>query len=461
MRIPLRHKTLVAIKATIKGTEYENKVFVVGGFVRDLILGKESNDIDLLVEGDINAGIDFARWFCQKMNIYKSGSNPVEYGLYGTAMLHYMGEKIECVAPRSEKYKDGSRNPEVESCTIKDDCFRRDFTINSMFINVSTEELLDLSGMGLKDIKEQTICSTSEPDIIFKQDPLRMLRCIRFASRFGWGIEKDTWFGIIKNCDSIKTISQERINDEINKMLVGNKPSEAIGMLLKSNLLDKVLPDVYLLNNITQNKYHSGNAFEHTMAVVDKSLPLLVNRLSALYHDIGKLETRTETNGEVHFYSHEDIGAYMVEAILKGMKYPNETIRQVKLVTKNHMRLKGVGDKIPSNKAMRKLQSDLGDDLYLVLDIIDADNKSHADEYCINNQVRLIREKLEEMDAKGESCTKIVLPINGNDICKEFGLKPCPKVGKLLDILKEKYLEKPDITKNECFEIIEEELIKM
>ena len=369
------NEIVLAIKDTIKGTEWENRVMLVGGCVRDLLMGNNPNDIDLLIDGDINAGIDFA-------NFMGKGHTVVVYPTYGTAMFHFMGEKIECVAPRKEKYKSDSRNPIVESATLKEECLRRDFTINSMYINVSTNETIDETGLGKKDIENHVIRSTSRPDIIFSDDPLRMLRAIRFSSRFGWKIEKETYDGILKNAKRIEIITQERITDEIN----------------------------------------------------------------------------TDENGNVHFYKHELFSADLTEEILKRMKYSNNTIKCVKKAVIEHMRTKSFGDTCENvkDKTIRKLQYDLGSYKDLCLDVINADNLSHAKDYCMPNQVRIIKEKFQHMDKNGLGCQKIVLPVNGNDIMSTCNLKPSELVKKALEWLKSQYINDPNKYKNkgECLKAV-------
>lgn len=446
------NEIVLAIKDTIKGTEWENRVMLVGGCVRDLLMGNNPNDIDLLIDGDINAGIDFA-------NFMGKGHTVVVYPTYGTAMFHFMGEKIECVAPRKEKYKSDSRNPIVESATLKEECLRRDFTINSMYINVSTNETIDETGLGKKDIENHVIRSTSRPDIIFSDDPLRMLRAIRFSSRFGWKIEKETYDGILKNAKRIEIITQERITDEINKILLSNNPSMGLQLIYDTGLMQYILPEFMNIINMKQNKYHFGTVWEHTLSVVENTESILENRLAALFHDLGKYKSiSTDENGNVHFYKHELFSADLTEEILKRMKYSNNTIKCVKKAVIEHMRTKSFGDTCENvkDKTIRKLQYDLGSYKDLCLDVINADNLSHAKDYCMPNQVRIIKEKFQHMDKNGLGCQKIVLPVNGNDIMSTCNLKPSELVKKALEWLKSQYINDPNKYKNkgECLKAV-------
>lgn len=467
MTIKEYKKLIQFLRELIVDTKYENHVFCCGGCVRDMILGDAIKDVDLCIDLP-NGGIEFAEWICKEMGCYKTDSNPIIYPTYGTAKFNirtkeeFKNIELECVQTRKEQYKDkNSRNPTTEYGTLEEDCVRRDLTINSMYMNISNGEILDLTKKGMNDIKNHVIRATNDPDVIFSDDALRMLRVIRFATRLGWGIEKNTYLGIIKNSERIKTISQERITDEISKILICNKPSNGIRHLYRCNLLDKVMPEVYNMTLMEQNKYHFGNVFEHTMSVLDKTKPILVNRLAALYHDVGKLETMSKVNGEIHFFTHEEVGAKMIEPIFKALKLPNDIIKKVALVTKLHMRLKGHKDNtLPSNKSIRKLQSEIGNDMELLLDVIHADNTSHNTIYCMPNQVKLLRDKLTKMEEEGKTIKRIELPINGNDLMKAFKLKSSPKLGKYLKILTDKWFENPKITKEECLDIISDEIKK-
>ena len=429
-----------SIKELIKGSEWENRVMLVGGCVRDILMGNEPNDIDLLIDGDINAGIDFAKFISNNHTV-------VVYPTYGTAMFHFMGEKIECVAPRKEKYKSDSRNPIVESATLKEECLRRDFTINSMYINISTGEIIDETSLGKKDISDQIIRSTSSPDIIFSDDPLRMLRAIRFSSRFGWIIENETLKGIIKNAKRIEIVSQERITDEINKILISKHPAMGLKLIYDTGLMNYILPEFINIIDMGQNKYHFGTVWEHTLSVVEHTQPILINRLSALFHDLGKYKTISkDEKGNIHFYKHELVSGDLTELILKRMKYSNAIIKAVKKAVLEHMRTKCFGDDCGNvkDKTIRKLQYDLGSYWDLCLDLINADNLSHAEGYCMPNQVRIIKEKSFDMESKGLGCRNISLPVNGNDIMTEFNIEPSEIIKDSLNWLKNQYIINPE-----------------
>lgn len=457
--------TIKIIAEIIKGSKWENHVFLVGGAVRDLLMDKQIKDIDFAIDFP-NGGIEFAEWICKETDCFKNGSNPVVFTKFGTAKFNLRSiEKIskidiECVQTRKEQYHDDSRKPETAYGTINEDCLRRDLTINALYVNISNGDIIDPSNKGLHDIKNCILRTPSDPDIVFKDDALRQLRVIRFASRFGWGIEKDTWIGIIKNAYRIETISQERITDEINKILISDRPSYGIRQLYRCGLLKRIMPEVYNLIGCKQGHQHFGDVFEHTMATIEKTKPIIENRMAALLHDIAKPETKSIVNNVIHFFSHEYRGASMATEILKRMKYSNLEIKSIVTAIKNHMRFKQSGNHCPSNKALRKFIADVGNDqIDIVLDIINADNNSHDELFNIPDQVSLIKDKIKEMNEVEHISDKLTLPINGNEIMEKFNMKKGPKIGEFLSLVKERYLDNPNITKEECFEIIKEKLV--
>lgn len=460
MNITREEQVLNYIKGIIKDTKYENHVFLVGGAVRDKLMGNPIKDIDLCIDLP-NGGIEFATWIMKTLGEFKQDTRPVVYPTYGTAMFTlsaFPGIDIECVQTRKEQYHDSnSRNPETAYGTLEEDCYRRDLTINSLYQNISTGEIIDITGKGIDDIKNQIIRTPCDPNITYTDDPLRMLRCIKFTSRYGWKIEEKTMQGIIDNVERIQIITQERITDEINKILLTKKPSVGLKLLEKTGLLQYVLPDFVAMVGLTQNAFHFGDAWEHTLMVVDKTKPILENRLAALFHDLGKIKTKTiDENGRIHFYNHETISADLSEVIMKRMKYPNNIIKRVRKAVNAHMRTKSFGDDCAKlkDKSIRKLQLALGDTFELTMDLIDADNKSHKEEYCLLNQVRIIKEKSNKLVEQGLDAFKLKLPVNGEDIISYKNIEPGPKVKSYLDYLTKLWLNNPLITKEECFKHI-------
>lgn len=454
---------LIKIGEIIKGTKWENNVFAVGGCVRDKLMGKPIKDIDLAITYP-NGGIDFANWICKETYCYKLDSNPCIFLTYGTAKFNIRSINeieridIECVQTRKEQYKADSRNPETVYGNIIEDAFRRDLTINALYLNLSNLTIWDVTEKGLNDLKNQIIRTPSDPDVVFKDDPLRLLRVIRFATRFNWGIEKETWLGIVKNAYRIDIISKERIKDELCKMMECETPSIAIKRLDWCGLLDRVLPEIYRLKGVKQGVQHFGDVYEHTLATLDKTHPVANHRLAALFHDCGKPFTRSVHCDKVHFINHENVSAAIATTALNNLRFSKMDIKQIVTAIREHMRLKQFGDKCPPKKSIRKLIAQVTDDnLAITLDLIHADNCSHSEEYCMPNQIHLVIEEIKHLD--DNAVEKNPLPINGKDIMTAFNLKASPIVGECLKWAQDLYFENPNTTKEEYLEYIKNKLI--
>ena len=455
-------KTAKFLGDSIKNTKFQDHVYIVGGAVRDYFLKKEIKDIDIAVDLP-NGGIEFGQFINSK---YGSIHSIVTYPNYGTCKFTINVQDIgtidmEAVQCRKEWYTEGSRKPSsIAVGNIREDAYRRDLTINALYLDVTTLKVFDPTTRGYDDLQKGVLCCPADPSKTFKDDPLRMLRVIRFKSKLGWGIDKDTWLGIIENAKEIENISKERINDELTKILLTDTPSKGIESLLHANLLGYILPDIYNLIDITQGKQHFGDVFSHTMKCLDNSKCDISCRLGALFHDVGKLLTKTNYNGEIHFYCHEDVGAKMVEPILKNLKYPNNVIAKVMMIIKHHMRFKDVEDnKLPSDKSIRKFLNEVNGYLDDVLDVMDADNKAHKEEFNKPNFVSNLKKQIQFLKEKEtDYSNKLNLPINGEDIKKEFKLKTSPLIGLLLNKVKDAYLDNPNLSKDDCFEIVEKEL---
>jgi poly(A) polymerase len=453
---------LLFLKDMIKGTEWENKVFLAGGAVRDEIMGKSSKDLDFVVNGDLNAGINFSIWLGKELGVYKEESNPVIYPRFGTAKLSLVGNKsnlsnidLEFVAPRKEQYYTGSRKPDVTDGELIDDVYRRDLTINSLLKNVSTGEILDLSGKGVSDIKNGVIRTTSNPEIIFKDDPLRMLRAIRFAVKYDFKFAPEVLRNIKKNASWIDSISKERINDELNKILLSKDPSKGIRLLKVTGLLQYVIEEFNEAIGMKQNKYHKDDVFRHSMDVLSKTPADLKTRLIALFHDIGKVLTKTVSpEGSVHFYGHEKASEQMVKSIMTRLKYPNELIDAVASGVKNHMALKHGGDDASNltDKSLRKFVAAVGENLENILDVIHADNISHSEHGSMPNQISLVRQRIETLNNQITK-SNLKLPINGNDLI-QLGIKPGPIFKEILDAVQDAWYENPNISRDEAMEIV-------
>lgn len=447
---------LELVKKTIQGSEWENRVNLVGGAVRDEIMGKPVDDLDFVVEGSITAGLDFANWLCKKWRVFKVGANPVVFPNYGTANMHYNDVKLEFVAPRKEKYTPGSRKPVVTDGVLMDDAMRRDLTINSLMRNISTGKLIDLTGKGLNDIKQGIIRTPADPKIIFKDDPLRMLRAIRFSVKYGFKVMPEVMENISKYAEWIETISKERVGEELNKILITKTPSKGIELLKDTGLLKYVIPELMSTVGMGQNIHHTEDVFQHTMTVLDNTPPDLLTRLMALFHDVGKVKTRTvDPDGSVHFYGHEDSSGEMVKQIMSRLKYSNDMIHAVSLGVSSHMALKnGTDDSSKLNdKTLRRFSVATGGHLQNVLDLIHADNISHAEESAMPNQVGHIRQRIEKLGAPSIK-SDVKLPIDGNDIKQILGIKNSPLVGEVKKAIEDAWYENPQMTREDAIEIV-------
>ena len=440
-------KAIQEIAKLIIDTKYENKVYIAGGWCRDKVIGRPNKDIDFVVELP-GGGIFFALWLTKKLGVYKKDSNPIIYGRFGTACFRVFDIEFESVMARKEAYEPGSRKPRVEFGTLLEDVYRRDFTINSLLFNISTGQMLDLTRQGLSDIIDKVIKTPINPDITFKEDPLRMLRAVRFACVLGFDIDNTSLKAIARNSNSLQTISYERINAELTKILTSEYPAFGIKILVETQLMKYIIPEIYPTVGLSQNKYHTKDVFGHTLDVVNSTPPTILHRMSALLHDIGKPKTmkpkpRNQGNS---FINHQTVGAYMSEKILSKLKYSNDFIEDVCFIVKNHMRTKDYGPeaKKASDKTIRKLIADSGKRLSPLLEVCHADNVSHGP-HSMPLQAQSIVNRIKEIEDRKEP---IKIPVTGNDVMEVFELNPGPEVGKVLDKAKDLFLEGPNIDKS-------------
>ena len=447
---------IVTIANAIRETEFENNTFIAGGFIRDEIMGKESNDLDIVVSLP-NGGVALAQL------LYKKGisSRPVIFQRFGTAQVIISEHKIEFIMARKESYRKKNRKPDVVQGTLIQDIYRRDFTVNTLVMNIINGEIQDITGKGIADIKAKIIRASSQPDIIFEEDPLRILRAVRFAVQLNFSIDNETKTGIIRNAQMLKHISHERVRDELIKILLSSAPADGIRMLVHLGLMQYVIPELVILDGTQQNKYHDKDMLEHTLQVLQNTPNDIVIRLSALLHDIAKPQTKTEDKKGVHFYRHEIAGAKRARKILNDLKFPKETIGKVFKLIKNHMRLKAFGDTLEnfSDVAVRRLIFQMDLELEPLLSLIHADNISHAKSYCIPNQIpnlkKRIASNLKKINGK-------MLPVTGKDIMLHFEMSEGQKIGKMLDRAHEIWLKYPLWDKTKILNKIEleEELWK-
>lgn len=423
--------------------ERKQDAYVIGGFVRDCLLGKECKDIDIVING---SGIEFAKELAKKL-----GKKKVNYFKnFGTAMFRHHNMELEFVGARKESYRRDSRKPIVENGSLEDDQKRRDFTINAMAFSLSPEkfgELIDPFN-GEKDLKSGVIRTPLDPDKTFSDDPLRMMRAIRFATQLDFRIDEKSFKAIHNNKERIRIISKERITDELNNILLSDKPSKGFYLLEKSKLLEIIFPELDQLKGIEskEGKKHKDN-FKHTLEVLDnlaeKSDKLWL-RWAALLHDIAKPATKKfETGTGWTFHGHEYLGMKMIPGIFRRLKLPlNEKMKFVQKMVRLHLRPIALVEESVSDSAIRRLLYEAGDDVEDLMKLCEADitskNEKKVKRYLRN--FKLVRQKMKEIEEK-DSIRNFQPPIRGEEILNTFDISPGPLVGEIKNAIKEAILE--------------------
>ena len=438
-------KPLIIFKTISKiADQIGQPVFVIGGFVRDHILKRETKDIDIVTLG---SGIDLANKVSKELN-----SSPVKiFKNFGTAMILVNDIEIQFVGARKESYRNDSRNPIVENGTIKEDQNRRDFTVNALAISLNKKsygEFIDPFN-GLIDLKNKVLKTPLNPDITFSDDPLRMMRAIRFCSQLDFKIEDKTLAAIIKNIERIKIVAQERITEEINKIILSDQPSIGFKLLEKTGLLKIIFPEFQLLKGveIKDGKGHKDN-FYHTLQVLDNLLPFSKNNLwlrwSAILHDIAKPNTKRFSSKQGWtFHGHEDKGARMVPSIFRKLKLPlDDKMKYVQKLVLLHLRPISLTNDSITDSALRRLLFDAGDDLDDLMNLCRSDITSKNKEKKIKYLKRFetVKEKLVDLEDR-DKIKNWQPPIDGKEIMSTFKLKPCKEVGLLKDFIKNAILD--------------------
>ena len=418
--------------------------YVVGGYVRDLFLERPSNDIDVVVVG---SGIQVANALRKKMG---RRANISVFKNFGTAQVKYKGLEVEFVGARRESYSHDSRKPIVEDGTLEDDQNRRDFTVNAMAIQLNRAhfgELVDPFG-GIEDLEDGIIRTPLDPDITFSDDPLRMLRCVRFATQLHFFIEDETFEALGRNAHRLKIISGERISEELNKTIKAAQPSRGFVDLQRSGLLQLILPELAGLDIVeTRNGRAHKNNFYHTLEVLDNVAQKSDNlwlRWAALLHDVGKTRSkRWDPALGWTFHNHNYLGAKMVPDIFRRLKEPMDAkMKYMQKLVDLHMRPIAIADEEVTDSAVRRLLNDAGDDIDDLMTLCEADitSKNQVRKRQFLDNFRMVREKL--ADLKERDYKRLLQPcIDGNEIMQMFNLKPCREVGALKQCLKDAVLD--------------------
>ncbi len=429
---PETEPVLQALRDAVRGTAYAGKLFLVGGFVRDQVMGLPSgkDDIDIVLEGDALALAHFLR---------QQGAadfEPVVYPKFGTAMVVVKGRAVEMVTARIESYAPGSRKPDsVEAGTLADDAKRRDFTINTLLQSLETGEITDPLGKAFADLDAGIIRTPTDPKLTFQDDPLRMLRAVRFAARFGFTIEPFTWKAVRQSAPRLSIISAERIRDEFCKTLMTTRAPTGLELLKDSGLLAQFAPELTAMVGVTQNEFHAYPVWEHTLLALGNLSPdaSLTLRLATLCHDIGKPPAKgVGDDGRVHFYGHAETGAEITRKLMTRLKFSGDEIAAVTKLVAQHMRI-GEYKPLWTDAAVRRLIHDLGPQLDDLFEIHRVDVSALSPEHTDISRAHELRSRMAPIQ-EAQDISTLTSPLDGQELMARLGLRP----GKQLGAVKER-----------------------
>lgn len=432
---------LQVLRDAVRGTQYAGTLFLVGGFVRDQVLGLPSgkDDIDIVLEGDALALARFLR------DAGAADFEPVVYPKFGTAMVVVQGRDIEIVTARVESYAPDSRKPDsVEAGTLADDARRRDFTINTLLQSLDTGEITDPLGLALTDLNAQIIRTPTDPLLTFQDDGLRMLRAVRFAARFGFTIEPFTWKAMRQravrlsdtNPDRTRVISYERIREEFCKTLMTTRAPLGLELLKDSGLLAQFAPELFAMVGVTQNEFHACPVWEHTLIALGNLPPdaSLTLRLATLCHDIGKPPAKgIGDDGRVHFYGHAETGAEITRKLTNRLKFSNDEITAVVKLVAQHMRI-GEYKPVWTDAAVRRLIRDLGPQLDDLFEIHRVDVSALSPDHRDISRAGELRARMAPIQ-EAQDIGSLTSPLDGQELMARLGLAPGKRLGQVKEYL--------------------------
>ena len=429
----MSHPELDRIAAALRGTEFEGRAWLVGGAVRDELLGRPpGNDLDIVVLGDASKAAEIL-WQRKVSSIA-----PVTYPRFGTAMVRVGDKQIEFATARKESYDDDSRKPIVEPATVEEDASRRDFTVNTLMRELFSGELIDPLGNGESDLRNKILCTPRDPAETFHDDPLRMLRAVRFRWQLGFEPAPGLYDAVRNEAERLTIISAERIRDELTTMLGLDDGHKCLADLMDLGLMHHIAPEFKAGVGMEQGPYHHLDVWNHTLEVVRSTDPGdLTLRLAAWLHDVSKPQCRTEQGGRIKFLGHEQEGAKLAEEILRRLKFPIDECRNVALLVRNHMRFTGIEQF--SDTAARRISRDLGDQTERLVLLAEADAAAH-EKSVVRPDFNEVRSTLERV-AKITPPERLQSPLSGDQIMELTGLPSGAEVGKVKRHLSEMVIE--------------------
>lgn len=457
-------KVIKYLRDKIRGTQWEGHLFVVGGCCRDLVMDRPIHDVDLTVDLPLGS-IKFARWLRSR---HLTIGAPLVFQRYSTARLRlkaFPDDELEIVQTRSDKYgPHNCDNPAAAFGSLHDDCTRRDLTINSLYYDISADRMLDLCGMAMHDIEHHIIRTPADPERTFDDDPLRIVRCIRFACSLGWDIHPQTYEALKKNPASINVASKERIRNEFDKLLCCPDPAKAISLMQQCGAFDVVMPALTPMYDMPENASNHGTVWQHTLRCVNAMATLTDNpilRMSALLCDAGKVLAYTHrSDGRVTFPRHDHRAAAIIDHTLRHLRYEPKHINEIIFLARHHTAAKKWGDdaRFMTDADLRCLQyqCETRERFDLLLTLIHADNLSHTDRPGLAAQVPEIRRRAAALKSSGTEMFGYTLPIQSPHIRRLLQIPPGRKVEQCKSYLLKCAFANPRLNREKCRRLLQE-----